>query len=723
MKKLYLILILLFVLQKSFAQTNTFPTSGSAGIGTTNPSYPLDIHGHTQRIYNATGAAYLRIEGTGLASYTGSYIYLSSANTRAGDTFNKARIDINRGADSTANFQISRMNGDTYTGIFYRYDDPNGHRFFTAASRTATTTSEIMRISPEGHVGIGTTLLANRGLGLSTPITGGTTAYGMLNNGTVKSDVTGGAYLNYSQLNTESGATFTLPVISHFTAAQGTVNSGTTITHQMGYWASSNLTNAANNYGFRGSLPAATGRWNLFMDGTADNYFAGYVGIGTSTPTLRLEVVDANGIAFRHSQAANTAGTFRLMSGAYSGNKMTGVVFSTTNTLNNIALGGGTLLGEPANNLYFYTGAGVGTAALGTNRMSIDSVGFVGIPGATRGFSFQVNRAMSPIASGTTAVGIISAGPIQAAGLTSTRYFQSTATVGAGAATGQVLHFYAAQGAFSSTATEQTGFNAGTTLVGATNNYGFRGQINASTGRWNLYMDGSANNYLNGNLGIGFTTPTEKLVVQGNAVFRGDSTGAKFSNDTYGGGRVYLAMDGTASNGIGAGGDYLLVERYTNSDAFIRNSGSLALVTTGAKDITLTANGNSTTFKSNGQIDIGTTTIPTDYKMAIAGNVIAEKVKVKKQSSGWPDYVFSPEYKLTSLEEVEQFTKKNSHLPEIPSAKEIEKEGQDLGDMNRLLLKKVEELTLYMIEQNKNMIQQSNEIKALKLKVDQLEKK
>ncbi len=395
---------------------------------------------------------------------------------------------------------------------------------------------------------------------------------------------------------------------------------------------------------------------------------------------------------------------------------MTGVVFSTTNTLNNIALGGGTLLGEPANNLYFYTGPGVGSVAVGTSRMSIDSAGFVGIPAPTRGFTFQVNRAMSATSGGTTAVGIISAGPIQAAGLTSTRYFQSTATVGAGATTGQVLHFYAAQGTFSSTATEQVGFNAGTTLIGATNNYGFRGQINASTGRWNLYMDGSANNYLNGNLGVGFTTPTEKLVVQGNAVFRGDSTGAKFSNDTYGGGRVYLAMDGKASNGIGAGGDYLMVERYTNSDAFIRNSGSLELITTGAEDITLTANGNSTVFKSNGQIGLGTSTIPTGYKMAIAGNMIAEKVKVKKQSSGWPDYVFSPEYKLPSLEEVEQFTKKNSHLPEIPSAKEIEKEGQDLGEMNRLLLKKVEELTLYIIDLRKEVKKQNEEIEKLKNK-------
>lgn len=110
---------------------------------------------------------------------------------------------------------------------------------------------------------------------------------------------------------------------------------------------------------------------------------------------------------------------------------------------------------------------------------------------------------------------------------------------------------------------------------------------------------------------------------------------------------------------------------------------------------------------NDSKIGIGTTSVPADYKLAVAGNIIAEKVKVKK-SNTWPDFVFSPNYNLPTLIEVESFVKQNSHLPEIPSANEIEKDGQDLGEMNRLLLKKVEELTLYLIEQNK-------EIKAQKL--------
>ncbi|RYU94743.1 hypothetical protein [Emticicia agri] len=222
----------------------------------------------------------------------------------------------------------------------------------------------------------------------------------------------------------------------------------------------------------------------------------------------------------------------------------------------------------------------------------------------------------------------------------------------------------------------------------------------------------------NGNIGVGITPATDKFTVQGSAVFRGASTGAIFAHDNVNGGRTYLALDGNSSNGgIGGGGDYIMLSKYTNGEADIANYGNIVLRTLGVGDLKLSANGYETLFKSNGQVGIGTTNIPTDYKLAVGGNIIAEKIKVKKRVGGvWPDYVFSPDYKLPSLEDVEQFTKKNSHLPEIPSAKEIESDGQDLGEMNRLLLKKIEELTLYMIEQNK-------EIKALKLKVEQMEKK
>lgn len=77
-------------------------------------------------------------------------------------------------------------------------------------------------------------------------------------------------------------------------------------------------------------------------------------------------------------------------------------------------------------------------------------------------------------------------------------------------------------------------------------------------------------------------------------------------------------------------------------------------------------------------------------------------------------YVFAKSYKLKSLQEVEDYVRENKHLPEIPSAQEIEKNGLMLAEMNMSLLNKVEELTLYMIEQQKKNKEQTSEIDALK---------
>jgi hypothetical protein len=71
--------------------------------------------------------------------------------------------------------------------------------------------------------------------------------------------------------------------------------------------------------------------------------------------------------------------------------------------------------------------------------------------------------------------------------------------------------------------------------------------------------------------------------------------------------------------------------------------------------------------------------------------------------SAFPDYVFDPSYKLPTLEETEKYVKENHHLPEVPSAAEIEKEGMSLNGMNVILLKKVEELTLHLIEMKKEI--------------------
>ena len=87
------------------------------------------------------------------------------------------------------------------------------------------------------------------------------------------------------------------------------------------------------------------------------------------------------------------------------------------------------------------------------------------------------------------------------------------------------------------------------------------------------------------------------------------------------------------------------------------------------------------------------------------------------KARSWADYVFQPQYKLKSLREVEAFIREHKHLPDVPSAMEVEGNGIDLGENQATLLKKIEELTLYMIELNKKVEALSAENKELKKQI------
>ncbi len=144
---------------------------------------------------------------------------------------------------------------------------------------------------------------------------------------------------------------------------------------------------------------------------------------------------------------------------------------------------------------------------------------------------------------------------------------------------------------------------------------------------------------------------------------------------------------------------------------------------TSSKNLVITGSG--THYIQNGNLAIGTTN-PQGHRLAVAGNMIAESVKVKLQSA-WPDYVFAKDYELPSLQSTEQDIKNTGHLPGIPSAAEAKANGLDLGDMNAKLLQKIEELTLHLIEKDKQLKAEraTNDIQELRLKnledkIDQL---
>ncbi len=114
------------------------------------------------------------------------------------------------------------------------------------------------------------------------------------------------------------------------------------------------------------------------------------------------------------------------------------------------------------------------------------------------------------------------------------------------------------------------------------------------------------------------------------------------------------------------------------------------------------SNGNVYANLNSGGIGIGTTNIPANYKLAVEGKIIAEELRVELETN-WPDYVFEKSYPLMTLEKLEKVIEKQNHLPGIPSAQEIENEGQHVGEIQVKLLEKIEELTLHVIELNKRI--------------------
>jgi hypothetical protein len=266
-----------------------------------------------------------------------------------------------------------------------------------------------------GRLGLGTTTLTAINLNVDLNISGAVQSVAIQQNGVVQSGVTSAAFGIFNGARLQSTA-FTLTNYYHYWTQQSTLSGGSAITNQYGYWVDSTLIGATNNFGFYGNIASGTNRWNLYMNGTANNYMAGSLGIGSVSITDSAIRVAKN---------------------------MTG---------------------------------------------------------------------------GTTYNGVYNDGTVQSDVTTSAIYFRTQARTAASVVTSNIVHYYAQSLALGagSTVTNQFGFHAENNLIGATNNYGFYGNIAAATGRWNLYMVGTALNYMNGALLLGSSTSSgEQLQVTG----------------------------------------------------------------------------------------------------------------------------------------------------------------------------------------------------------------
>jgi hypothetical protein len=200
-----------------------------------------------------------------------------------------------------------------------------------------------------------------------------------------------------------------------------------------------------------------------------------------------------------------------------------------------------------------------------------------------------------------------------------------------------------------------------------------------------LFTNNSSKLYVksDGNVGIGTPSPAAKFDVVG-------SNNSRFLFDHNSTGNNYL--DGVSHN-------------FRNTLGEVRLSIQNSLINAYVPII------------SNQRVLIGTSDAPSGYLLAINGNAIANKIVVKQFP--WADFVFKPDYILPPLSMVEQHIKEKGHLQDIPSEKEVAEKGIDLGSMDAKLLQKIEELTLYLIKQEKQLEAQQKEIDELKKTIKQ----
>ncbi|GHE56688.1 hypothetical protein GCM10011340_09560 [Roseivirga thermotolerans] len=256
----------------------------------------------------------------------------------------------------------------------------------------------------------------------------------------------------------------------------------------------------------------------------------------------------------------------------------------------------------------------------------------------------------------------------------------------------------------------------------------------------------------NGNVGVGTTTPSSILHVNAPINHYSDD-GSKST--------LKLAYNNTdyARHFIGTNWDYYIENPYSSTargGVHIRTAGVTRMsiakdgrigigtnTPTASLDINngiLKVRGNSSLGQESARfiVDTGTSSghvlmvlrntpngevlrVNGSGSMILNGDLESKKVKVTQTPGNWPDYVFSSDYKLRPLNELEHFIMQNQHLPEVPSAQEIEANGQDLGDIQAVLLKKIEELTLYTIEQEKRLQTSDARFQALDSKYQKLE--
>lgn len=534
--------------------------SGALGIGSTPIGSSANLHVDAS-MTGATTVYGINMQGTVQSDVTGNaYYYQSNSRTQA-TTFTLSALHLfyatqgTFGSGSTVTNQYGFTAGVSLIGATNNYgyygNIPSGTGRWNIYM--AGNANNYMA----GSLGIGSTSLTGFGLRVSKNITGATSANSIRNDGAIQSDVTGTAVM-YNSVASTAAATYTTVGIVHYYAQQGTIGAGNTVSAQYGFLAEATMIGAGSNFGFYGNIPASAGRWNLYMGGTAANYMAGTLNIGStglggtnfslnktitggwlSSATYGVNMYSAGAVqsdvtAFAYyfvtrPSTQATAFTLNTLASYAADVASVGAGSAITNlhgflvlpnhigATNNYAFTGQIAAGSSAWNLYMS-----GTA---NNYMA----GALGI--GTTTLTGYTLRLANNITGSTSSYAIRNTGVVQS-DVTSIAYgISNTAQTAAAAFTlGTYYGFSAIQGTIGagSAITNNIAYYVDATYIGGTNNFGFYGNIASGTNRWNLYMNGTAYNYLGGRLGIGLTTASSTNVGVNLAI-----TGSTISNGIY----------------------------------------------------------------------------------------------------------------------------------------------------------------------------------------------
>lgn len=640
MKNLTLLLSLMLCLAiNGYAQTNTFPSTGGAGIGTLSPdaSSLLDVTStskgiliprmtKTQRDAIASPAIGLLIYQTN--STPGFYYYSGSA--WAPISTKGASTSLSNLASTTSINQHLQPNADNTLDLgstTKRWNElyVNSIKFMDGTTQ-----------STAGGGG-GTTYTAGSGINISGSVisnTGDTNAGDDITNTTSAGGDLGGTYPNPS-VNKIRGVN-----VSSTSPVLGQVLKYNSLTSQ---WEPG----TDNNTAYTATSP-------LNISGTVvslnnSGVTAGTYGSATQVPQF---TVDAKGLITSVSNVTITGG-----GGGAETDPQVG-----TNTTNKVPKWDGTaLVTGSINDESGRIGVGdINTSAKATfrNRLSLFSTEDIAVYG--------VDQTVSGVTATTHAAGYLG------------RNTSGLLFLGA-----PVEHVGVWGNA--STTTNSAGVYANNSSTGS-NNYGLvaksTGSGTTNYGVW-ATASGASTNYAGYFDGLVVVNGTDKIfTIQGTNPY------------------MQLMNAGSNIGYVRADDDDMLVATNAENDF-----GSLVFRTNGVNRMYIDPSGN---------IVMGNTTVlpKSGYKLSVDGKVVCEELLV--QLSPWPDYVFRSDYDLKSLKEVEVFIQENNRLPGVPSAKEVESEGLNVGDMQKILMEKVEELTLYMIELKKENEKLKSEIESLK---------